>query len=115
MRRLPLTYIQMIALGFFLIIITGGLILSLPVSSRDGSFTPIVDSIFTASSATCVTGLVVYDTYTHWSLFGQIVIIALIQIGGLGFMSLATLFSMMLHRKIGLRERELMKEAANTT
>ncbi|MDP4110007.1 MAG: potassium transporter TrkG [Bacillota bacterium] len=115
MRRLPLTYIQMIALGFFLIIITGGLILSLPVSSRDGSFTPIVDSIFTASSATCVTGLVVYDTYTHWSLFGQIVIITLIQIGGLGFMSLATLFSMMLHRKIGLRERELMKEAANTT
>ncbi len=114
MRRLPFTYIQIIAAGFFLIIMIGALLLSLPVSSRDGTFTPAVDAIFTAASATCVTGLVVYDTYTHWSLFGQLVILILIQTGGLGFMSIAALISMAFHRKIGLRERELMREAANT-
>jgi len=114
MHKWNLSYIQMIAIGFLLIIIIGGLLLSLPVASRDGISTPIVDSLFTATSATCVTGLVAYDTYTHWSLFGQIIILVLIQIGGLGFMTIATLFSMFLRRKIGLRERELLRESVNT-
>jgi len=114
MRKLSLSHIQMIAIGFLLIIIIGGLLLSLPIASREGVATPIVDSLYTATSATCVTGLVIYDTYTHWSMFGQLVILVLLQIGGLGFMTVATLFSIFLGRKIGLRERELLRESVNT-
>lgn len=95
-------------------ILLGAVILSLPVSSRDGTTTPFINSLFTSGSAFCVTGLVVYDTYTHWSGFGQLIILLLIQIGGLGFMTVVTLFSMFLRRKIGLRERRLLKETANT-
>jgi trk system potassium uptake protein TrkH len=95
-------------------ILLGAIILSLPVSSRDGTATPFINSLFTSGSAFCVTGLVVYDTYTHWSSFGQLTILLLIQIGGLGFMTVVTLFSMFLRRKIGLRERRLLKESANT-
>lgn len=97
-----------------MIIIIGGLLLSLPIATKNGVATPIVDSLYTATSATCVTGLVIYDTYSHWSMFGQLVILLLIQIGGLGFMTVATLFSIFLRRKIGLRERELLKESVNT-
>lgn len=114
MKKWYLSYIQIIAIGYLLIILTGTLLLSLPIASRAGTATPFIDSLFTAASATCVTGLVVYDTYTHWSLFGQLVILFLIQIGGLGFMTMATLISMFLRRKIGLKERELMKEAVNS-
>jgi trk system potassium uptake protein TrkH len=106
-----LSYTQIIALGFFLIIFLGAIILSLPISSRTGEFTPFVDSLFTATSATCVTGLVVYDTYTHWSVFGQVIILTLIQIGGIGFMTVALLVAMITRRKIGLKERTLMQEA----
>jgi len=95
-------------------ILFGAVILSLPVSSRDGTSTPFINSLFTSGSAFCVTGLVVYDTYTHWSNFGQLIILLLIQIGGLGFMTVVTLFSMALRRKIGLRERRLLKETANS-
>lgn len=114
MRKLNLSYIQMIAMGFLLIIIIGGLLLSLPIATRDGVATPIIDSLYTATSATCVTGLVIYDTYVHWSMFGQLVILILLQIGGLGFMTVATLFSIFFGRKIGLRERQLLRESVNT-
>ncbi len=108
------TYTQIIALGFFTLILIGGFLLSMPFSSRTGEATPFLDALFTATTSTCVTGLVVYDTYTHWSIIGQIIIICLIQIGGIGFMSVVTLLSMFLNRKIGLKERRLLMESANT-
>ena len=86
----------------------GTLLLMLPVSSADGSVTPFVPSLFTATSASCVTGLVMVDTGTHWSFFGQAVILVLIQIGGLGFMTIATLFSKLLRRRMSMHERGVM-------
>lgn len=109
-----ISYTQIIALGFLLIIFTGGTLLSLPISSRTGEFTPFLNALFTATSATCVTGLVVYDTFTHWSVFGQIVIISLIQIGGIGFMTIITMLSIFLKRKIGLNERKLLMQSAGS-
>lgn len=97
--------------GFILLIIAGSFILILPISSRSGQFTPFIDALFTATSAVCVTGLVVLDTGTYWSLFGQIVILALIQLGGLGFMINATLLILALGRKIGLREKLLIGDS----
>ena len=78
---------HMIALGFLMIILVGTGLLMLPVSSKSGETTDFISALFPATSATCVTGLVVYDTYTHWSVFGQLIILTMIQIGGLGFMS----------------------------
>ncbi|MEA4970477.1 MAG: TrkH family potassium uptake protein [Candidatus Pelethousia sp.] len=104
---------QMIALGFAGIIVLGAFLLSLPSASRDGNPLPFIDALFTSTSATCVTGLVVYDTYTQFSLFGQITILCLIQIGGLGFMTIATLFLMMARRKIGLAGRGVLTESVN--
>ncbi|MBE6562400.1 MAG: Trk family potassium uptake protein [Ruminococcaceae bacterium] len=112
-RRYKLSHVQIIALGFFIMIAAGTLLLMLPFSSKSGEFTPFTTSLFTATSASCVTGLVLADTATHWSLFGQIVIITLIQIGGLGFMTIAVLFTMLFHRRAGLREREIMVESIN--
>ena len=109
-----LTYPQIISLGYLIVIVLGTLLLSLPISSRDGESAGIINSLFTATSATCVTGLVVYDTYSQWSLFGQLTILTLIQIGGLGFMTIVTMFSFLLKRKIGLKERGLLKESVNT-
>ena len=106
--------VQFIALGFLIIIITGTILLMLPVSSRDGQATGFLDALFTATSASCVTGLVVVDTYSHWSLFGQIVIICMIQVGGLGFISLGVVLALMLRRRISLRHRGLMQESVNT-
>lgn len=113
-KNIKLNYTEIIVFGTLLLILAGAVLLSLPISSREGTATLFVDSLFTSASAFCVTGLVVYDTYTHWSLFGQLVIITLIQIGGLGFMTVITLFSMFLKRKIGLKERRLLMESANT-
>ncbi|RBP37421.1 TrkH family potassium uptake protein [Garciella nitratireducens] len=113
-RKIKFTYTQIIVLGTFALIFLGAILLSLPISARNGVRTPFINSLFTASSAFCVTGLIVYDTYTHWSLFGQIVILMLIQIGGLGFMTIITLFSLILKRRIGLKERRLLMESANT-
>ena len=90
---------QFIAYGFFLIIMTGSLLLMLPIASRDGQSEPFLNCLFTAASASCVTGLVVADTWTQWSLFGQMVLLVLIQL---------------LRRKIGLKERGLMQESVNT-
>lgn len=114
LKSIKLTYTQIIALGFFTLILIGGFLLSMPFSSKTGEATPFVDAIFTATTSTCVTGLVLYDTYTHWSIIGQIIIICLVQIGGIGFMSIVTLLSMFLNRKIGLKERRLLMESANT-
>ena len=113
MRKLlkKLTYTQIIVLSFLLVILVGTLLLCLPVSSANGTFTPPLNAMFTATSATCVTGLVVYDTFTHWSLFGQIVIISLIQIGGLGFLVFISMFSVFLKKKIGVYERRLLMQA----
>jgi trk system potassium uptake protein TrkH len=109
-----LTYPQMIALGYFLVIAVGTLLLVLPIANRDHLSPGLVNALFTATSATCVTGLVVFDTYTHWTPFGQVVILLLIQVGGLGFMTTITMFSFLLKRKIGLRERGLLRESVNT-
>ena len=113
MRKLlkKLTYTQIIVLSFLLMILIGATLLCLPVSSADGTFTKPVDALFTATSATCVTGLIVFDTFTHWSLFGQIVIITLIQIGGLGFLAYISMFSVFLKKKIGVYERRLLMQA----
>ncbi|MDD2573649.1 MAG: TrkH family potassium uptake protein [Firmicutes bacterium] len=107
-------YPQMIALGYLILIITGTTLLSLPIASRNGISPGFINALFTATSATCVTGLVVFDTFTNWSLFGQTVILLLLQIGGLGFMTIITMFSFLLRRKIGLKERELLRESVNT-
>lgn len=108
-----LSGMQLIALGFLLIILAGTCLLMLPVSSRTGECTPFLTALFTAASASCVTGLILADTYTHWSLFGQLVILTLIQIGGLGFISLGTAVSLLLRRKIGLKQRGWIKESFN--
>lgn len=110
-KRLSRT--QTIALGFFIIICIGTLLLMLPIASRNGTMTGFHDALFTATSATCVTGLVVADTYQHWSIFGQAVILCLIQIGGLGFITIGMFFSIFLRRKIGLKERNLIQESLN--
>ena len=109
-----LSYSQMIALGYFSVIAIGTFLLYLPISSRNNLSTGFINALFTSTSATCVTGLVIFDTYTQWSIFGQVVILILIQIGGLGFMTIITMFSFLLKRKIGLRERGLLRESVNT-
>lgn len=109
-----MTYPKIVALGFFLLISVGTILLMLPFSSRQPGSAGFTESLFTATSASCVTGLVVADTYTNWTLFGQIVILFLIQIGGLGFLTILAMFSMLFHRKIGLKERSLLQESVNT-
>ena len=109
-----LTQTQMIVYGFAAIILTGSLLLTLPIASRTGEFTPYLDALFTATSAACVTGLVVVDTWTHWSLFGQIIILILIQVGGMGFMTLGVYMAILLRRKIGLRIRGILQESINS-
>ena len=111
--RKGLSPAQIFVFGFFILVILGAVVLSLPISSRTGEFTPFFESLFTAVSSTCITGLVVFDTFTHWSFFGQAVILFLIQIGGLGFMTVATLFSFALRRSIGLKERMMMAQTLN--
>ena len=105
--------VQIITAGFLFIILLGAAILSLPISNSKGVGTNFVDALFTATSAVCVTGLVVFDTATHWSLFGKVVIISLIQIGGLGFMTIATMISLIRGKKINLKERLLIQESLN--
>nr|WP_247681921.1 TrkH family potassium uptake protein [Paenibacillus sp. Marseille-P2973] len=104
---------QVLVLGFAFIILAGSLLLMLPISSSTGDSLPFIDAFFTATSATCVTGLVVVDTGTYFSTFGQVVIMLLIQVGGLGFMTMATLFALVFKRKISLKDRLLLQEAMN--
>lgn len=111
--RLKLAPAQILALGFAGVIILGALLLSLPVASKDGHSLRFIDAFFTATSAVCVTGLVVVDTGTHFTRFGQFVIISLIQVGGLGLMTFSTLAAILLGKKIGLKERLLIQESFN--
>lgn len=113
--RLPkLTYTQVIVLSFFCLILTGAFILCLPISSRTHEWTPFMNALFTSTSASCVTGLVVADTYAHWSVFGQVIILCLIQIGGLGVMTCISLIALLLKRRISLGERRLIMQAAGS-
>lgn len=102
---------QTIIAGFLVVILIGSLLLMLPVSSKSGNATSFLDALFTATSATCVTGLVVYDTASHWSLFGQAVILLLIQIGGVGVITITLSASLISGKKIGLMQRSTMQEA----
>ncbi|MDD6967551.1 MAG: TrkH family potassium uptake protein [Firmicutes bacterium] len=111
LRKKKLTSFQVIILGFFGVIIIGTLLLMLPLSSRDGRMTPFLDALFTSTSAVCVTGLVLHDTATYWSMFGQLVILILIQIGGMGVITVAAAFAMISGRKISLMQRSTMQEA----
>lgn len=112
--RNRLTRTQWIAVGFFIIILCGTSLLMLPVSSRETSWTDPLSALFTATSATCVTGLAVVDTYQHWSLFGQLVILLMIQIGGLGFVTIGVTILLLMGRRIGLADRGLLKDSVNT-
>lgn len=109
--RLRLSPTQIIAIAFAVIILFGALLLALPISSRNGESCGFLPALFTATSATCVTGLTLFDTYTQWSGFGQGVILGLIELGGLGFMSAAAVVVFLLGKKVGLRQRMLMAQA----
>lgn len=102
---------RVIIFGFFLVILMGSFLLMLPISTKRGISTPFLDALFTSTSAVCVTGLVIHDTATYWSNFGQFVIILLIQIGGLGVVTVAGAFAILSGRKIGLMQRSTMQEA----
>ena len=110
-RRVQLSATQVIAVGFAAVILAGAGLLSLPAAARSGQSCGFFPALFTATSATCVTGLVLFDTYTQWSLFGQIVIITLIEIGGLGFMSAASTALFLLRRRVGLRQKMVIAQA----
>ena len=112
-KHLKMSHVQIIALGFFMIIMAGTLLLMLPAATKNGQGASFLDALFTATSASCVTGLVVQDTSTYWSGFGQAAILLMIQIGGLGFMTIATMFFMLLKRRVHLRGRELLTESIN--
>ncbi len=113
-KKIKLTSWQFIAIGYFTVILIGSLLLCLPISTKDSSWTPFLNSLFTAVSATCVTGLSIYDTYIHWSVFGQLVILLMIQIGGIGFMTIITLFSLLIHKQIGIYERRVLMQSSGS-
>lgn len=104
---------QIILMGFLIMVLAGAFLLMMPFSSKDREFTPFIDALFTSVSAGCVTGLIVQDTQTSWSLFGQIVILTLIQIGGMGIITMTTFFMMFTGKKIDLRSRAAMQEAVS--
>ena len=110
-RKLRLSSFQIIIFGFAGVILLGALLLMLPVSAAGGCITPFNEALFTSTSAVCVTGLVVQDTGSYWSAFGQAVILALIQIGGLGVVTIAASFAMLSGRKISLMQRSTMQDA----
>ena len=105
---------QVIILGFALLILAGSLILMLPWATRDGRGASFADALFTATSAACVTGLVVQDTATYWSGFGQAVILLLIQIGGMGVVTVAVFITSLSGRKIGLMQRSTMHDSISS-
>ncbi len=102
---------RLITLSFLVVILTGTLLLMMPFSSWDGQVTPFLAALFTATSATCVTGLTIYDTWSHFSMIGQGVIVCLIQIGGLGLLTLTGFFYSLMRRKVGLRTAQLTQES----
>ena len=114
-RSKALNPTKIIAITFAVIILLGTAALMLPIASRSGTSCGLRPALFTATSATCVTGLVLYDTWTQWTGFGQAVILALIEIGGLGFMSAASFLIFLLRRKVGLKQRMIMAQAMSLT
>lgn len=104
---------QIMVIGFAAVILLGAIILNLPIVTQSGESVGFINALFTATSAVCVTGLVVVDTATYWNHLGQIIIITLIQVGGLGFMTIATMFALLTKKKINLRERLLIQESLN--
>lgn len=110
-KNRKLTSFQIIILGFSGVILFGTFLLMLPFSSREGVFTPFLDALFTSTSAVCVTGLVIHDTATYWSTFGQMILLLLIQIGGMGVITVAASVAMISGRKISLMQRSTMQEA----
>ena len=112
-KLLSLAPTKIIVLSFAILILGGTLLLMLPISSRDGMSIGFIDAFFTATSASCVTGLVIVDTYKHWTIFGQLVILTLIQVGGLGMVTLASFFSVLLGRKMSIRGMVLAQESMN--
>lgn len=114
-KKIALTPIQILSIGFGLIILIGGILLSLPICNKDGKITPFINGLFTATSSTCVTGLSVYDIYSQYNLLGQFTILVLIQVGGLGFIAVAMIFSTLLGSKITLRQKTLIAESIGAT
>ena len=104
---------RVLALGFAIVILLGALLLTLPFATQNGLGLPFLNALFTATSAVCVTGLVVVDTATTFTTYGQVIILALIQVGGLGFMTFATMFALILGKRITFKERLLLQEALN--
>ena len=111
--RFKLSTSQIILLSFLLAILVGSVLLALPISSATGESIAYIDALFTATTATCVTGLVTLPTVTTWSIFGQVVILILIQIGGLGIITIMSAFMILLHRKIGISDHLLIQDAFN--
>ena len=111
--QIKISSFQIIIGSFLAIILTGALLLMLPLCSAAGTVTPFGDTLFTATSAVCVTGLVVRDTATHWSPLGQLLILILIQVGGLGTITLATMVTMLAGRKISLFQRSVLRDAVS--
>ena len=112
-QRLWVSTTHIILLSFLIAILIGALLLSLPISSVDGEPTPFLDALFTATTSTCVTGLVVTPTVSSWSVFGQVVILILIQIGGLGVITIMSGLMILLHKKMGIGDRLLLQDAFN--
>ena len=112
-KKRGLTTTRIIALGFAAAILVGALLLMLPISSADGSWTAPIDALFTSTTSICVTGLVTVVTATHWSLFGQVVILVLAQLGGLGVITVAMCLMLLLRKKITLKDRMLIQETYN--
>ena len=112
-QRIRISTTQIILLSFLVVIFMGTVLLALPISSADGKPVPILDALFTATTSTCVTGLVVVPTVSSWSLFGQVVILLLIQIGGLGVITIMSGLMILLHRKMNIGDRLLLQDAFN--
>lgn len=113
-KQRQLSNLQIVAIGYFSVAMIGTLLLMLPISSVEKQ-TTFTQAFFTSISASCVTGLAVVDTGLHWTFFGQLVILSLIQIGGMGFMTIGVQFMVLLRRKVSLKEREIMVESMNAT
>ena len=111
--KLKLSTTHIILLSFLVAVLVGAVLLTLPICSATGERTPFIDALFTSTTATCVTGLVVVPTFSAWSTFGHIVILFLIQIGGLGVITVVSILAMMFHRKMGLSDRLLLQDAFN--
>ena len=112
-KKFELTTTQKIMLSFLIVIFIGSLLLSLPISTKNGETVPYMDALFTATTATCVTGLVTLPTVTTWSIFGQVVILLLIQIGGLGVITIITGVFLGMHKRMGIGDSMLIQDAFN--